>query len=412
MLKEEVPRKAAKVEIADWKTSLSSSFSAFPTKENSIKSCIGRTKPREKICKDNECKWIVPEGATCSNVNESKNKLAIIMTTKNRKNRYYWSKLYPKIRSFLRSVKNDVNLDNVGIEYFRGSTAQKLDELIESLYCRKNVGYIILIGDEFEKFMEGSNAQLAYDNWYYKFSNVGKEYYTYENGYKEQNPDISCRDVIISWILPPIPYPKQLSDKEKILFISKVIDQYTKYHNNKNNIISQFSGHLHIQWDWKKLGEKEQFEMIPSYVNEDSILILNTEHERISEELRKKPAFFSFFVHGWPTSLSIGLTPDLQNDSWPLYTTVDEFKSMNYKELALVAYTGKACDTNWVKWDEEYNICCWPQVFMDAGVWVQFLGLSNDKVRNVIESPFVGQEIRNINTDDFYMMFGDLTAHL
>lgn len=371
-------------------------------------SCVGSTKPREKICKDNECKWIVPEGAICSNVNENKNKLAIIITKSSLYNNY---QLKQKINSYLISIKNDINLDNVGINYFKGDTAQELDDLIENLYCQKNVGYVILIGDEFEKFMEGPNTQ-QYDNWYYKFSNVGKEFYTYENGYEEPNPDISCRDVVISWILPPIPYQEQLSDYEKISFVSKVIDKYTAYHNNENNIISQFNGHLHIQWDWEKLGEKDQFERLPLYVNEDSTVILNTEHDRISEGLRKKPEFFSFIVHGWPTSLSIGLTPDLKNDPYPVHTTVDEFKKMNYRELTLIAYTGEACNTGWVKWDEKYNICCWPQVFMDADVWAQFSGLSEDRIRNVLEPPFVGQKIRSIDTSNYYMIFGDLTAHL
>ncbi len=370
-------------------------------------SCIGSTKPRETICKNGVCKLVVSNDAVCSDVNRNKDKITVLMM---KGSIYEDSSLKQKIDYFLQSIKSDVKIDNIGITYFDGKNSDELDAFIEKIYCNQDVGYVILIGEEFEQFIKSNDDKYItqYANWNGEFTNVGKKRYTFENGIQENNPDFICKDVIISWILPPMPYQKKLSNNERINFVSKTIDTYTKYHLNTDNILSNFKGHLHIQWDVNTLGDT-QF-TTPLYVNSNTIWVLNTEHEKISELIKNHYKFFSFFVHGWPTSLTIGVTPNLTTDPNLVSTTVDEFKDMKIDNLALIAYTGTACNTGWVSWNEIYNTCCWPQNFMDAGIWAQFSGFADSGVTPILEPPFVGQKIREVYGG--YMLFGDPTAHI
>lgn len=365
-------------------------------------SCIGSTKPREKICKEGKCKLIVSDSATCVNIDENKNRLTVIV----RKNGIYDTEIFKqKITFFLNSVKSDLNVKNIGISYFAGDSKEDLDAFIENLYCQKNVGYVILLGDNFIDFLQ-SKDPIAYNYWHYELSLVGKGRYTYENGEEEPNPDSVCKDVAISVISPPVKYNSQ----EKKDFVMRVIDNYINYHNNKNNILSKFQGHLHIQWDSVKLGGEEFLKDPPEgYITENTVLTYNTNHSEIIEELNKKPYLLSFHFHGSPTVISMGLSPDLENDqSGPVWTTLSEFRqyiSQN-KNFPLIVDIGNVCGTGELLW-KDVDYCCWPQAFLEAGVWASFIMSGTPHEIN----PFIGYKIRHKEMDNYYI-YGDITAHL
>ena len=96
---------------------------------------------------------------------------------------------------------------NIAISYFEGDSIPELDQFIDNLYLQKDVGYAIVIGDELDLYQ---NEKYAFSALGHDLSIVGKEW---ELPDKEINPDALCREVAVSWIMPPLLY----SDQKKLL---------------------------------------------------------------------------------------------------------------------------------------------------------------------------------------------------
>lgn len=356
-----------------------------------------------KTGKESKCSCIV---------NQNKNKFTIIL----KKNGILDNKLIEqKMNSFLDSVKNDLNIDNVGISYFLGDSISELDQFIESLYYQKNVGYVIFVGDELDLFKVEKGPSEALD---YDLSLVGKEWNLPRNeeGFRGINPDSYCREVAISWVLPPVLY----SDEEKIDFIGRIIDKYTKYHNNDNNILDQYKDdYLHIQWENGHPDLGADLSMYEKGYIKDRVLIWNHDYDGIETELEKKHYLLSYHVHGTPTVIGLGLNPnDETNEYSAVYTDLDEFsefvQQIGTPSLLVQAVSCGSLVSQGISYGNNKN-CCWPQRMLDAGVWAYYaIGGGGDRTYNMEKlfstEPFFGYAIRN-NPVGQYIIFGDITAH-
>ncbi len=345
-------------------------------------------------------------------VNQNKNKFTVII----KKNGVLDNNIIKqKLNLFLDSVKNDLNIDNIGISYFDGNSIPELDMFIEELYHNEDVGYVTVIGDELDllKIEKGPSEALDFD-----LSLVGKEWNLPRNeqGIREINPDAYCREVAISWILPPMLY----TDNEKIDFIAGVLDRYTKYHNNENNILNQYQDdYLHIQWENGHTNLGTDLSMSEKGYIKDKVLIWNHEHDKIETELEKKHYLLYYNVHGSPIMIGLGLNPnDETNEYSAVYTKLDEFSEFVEQTgtPALLVQAGSCGSvvTGGISYDNNKN-CCWPQRFLNAGTWAYYaIGGGGDRIYNMEKlfstEPFFGHAIRN-NPIGQYIIFGDITAH-
>jgi len=333
-------------------------------------------------------------------VNENKNKFTVIL----KKNGILDNNLIrQKLNSFLDSVRNDIGLENVGISYFEGSTISQLDQFVENLYYQKDVGYAIIIGDDLAPDLDINKIDEI-------LALVGR-LRNLPDG--QLNPDAECKDIAFSWILQPT----LLTDEQDIAFIGKVIDTYTKYHNNENNILSSYlDKQLHIRWDSKIDDNSSHLgsEPPPNYQKE-VLIVLNTEHEKVANELKKKYYLLSYHVHGSETQVSIGLKGQPEEDIYPVWTTLNEFSAFTQQYgTPFLLLDDWACQTTLVKYDDIQN-CCWPQTFIGAGIWAAYhLGGDGNEIQKTkiafSNGPFFGYAIRH-NPGGQHLIFGDITSH-
>jgi len=76
-------------------------------------------------------------------VDETKNKLAVIIK---KDGIYDTSKIRGELDAFLLSVKNDIGIDNVGVQRIETSSLNETDQFVEQLYYNRDVCYMITIG--------------------------------------------------------------------------------------------------------------------------------------------------------------------------------------------------------------------------------------------------------------------------
>lgn len=337
-------------------------------------------------------------------VNENKNKFTVIVNKNGALNN---NVIKQKLNSFLASVKNDVSIENIGISYFEGNSISELDQFIENLYYQEDVGYVIVIGDELghSEILNGILGQ--------NLSLVGKERNLPGGAY---NPNALCKEIVISWIIPPVLY----SDEEKIDFIRRVIDTYTRYHNNENNILSEYSDdYLRIQWENGHPTIGMDLSFIDRGYEKNRILVWNHEYNKIENELKNKHYLLVYNVHGSPTMIGLGLNPANEtNEYLAVYTTLDEFSEFVQKTgVPALLVHAIACGGSDIQGIGYGNIkeCCWPQIMMDVGIWAYY-GVSGggDEVYNMerllSKGTFFGYIIRN-NPINQVIIFGDVTAH-
>jgi len=320
-----------------------------------------------------------------------------------------------KLGAFLDSVKSDVGVENIGISYFEGSTIAELDGFIETLYRTKDVGYLIVIGGELDLMQKGNSALEALGT---DLSLVGKEWNLPrdENGVRGIDPDARCREVAVSWVLPPAAY----TEAEKAAFIGNVFDTYTGYHLNRGGVLSNFKDHyLQVQWEngHAELGMNLST-VEPGYAM-DRVFVWNSEYGRVGSELGKKPYLLFYNVHGSPNMIGLGLNPNNESrTSSAVYTTLEEFSQFAKENGAPALLVQPAsCGSMVSQYGEGRKMghCCWPQIMLESGVWAYYsLGGGGDEMaraeRAFSASPFFGYAIRNSPMGQ-YIFFGDITAH-
>jgi len=377
---------------------------------------------RQGICADTKISQAVCEkdpvtgkdkGCKC-NINENKNQFTVII----KKNGIYNNpETVDLLNKFLTSVKNDFNYsNNFNISYFPGETLQELDDYIEKLYFEKNIGYATYVGDEIDLDGQLSNPSLTADD--FDLPNVEDILWeTNPDGYSQRVLSAFCRDVAISWILPPISTVNFVPDSKKVTFINEIIRKYTDYHNNAQNILGRYArSYLHIAWDnsfpyGQNLDYWERgFDLDPTYV-------YNSDSAAVVRELTKRPILLSYFVHGSPTLVGLGYNPDNQTDEFEhLYTTQDEFEKLVMNQISPVLFINPSACGDTALSEQTVDNCCWPQRQMKNGVWAYYgfekgwwNNAKKDLDRDVSRAIFIGDAVRR-NVIQSVFVFGDIMS--
>ncbi len=342
-------------------------------------------------------------------VDEAKNKFTVIIQ---KGSIFDAAVLQSKIRLFLNSVEHDLQIDSIGISYFEGDSIPELESFIDELFYEKNVGYVMYIGDQPNLFeiVKGPLEALDYD-----LALVDKEWNlpANETGEREINLDAYCREIAISWLFPQ---PASSNNAEKVSFIEKAIDTYTRYHNNEERVLDAYSkDHLYIDWVNGKPLLGSDLPEPPYDYGLPVVKVFNSEYSQVASELKNKHYLWTWNVHGNINSISFGLNPDNQVSEFDaVYTSKEEFEKFFSDGVtpAILASPG-SCGFFAVNNDPS---CCWQPRFMNTGIWSIFAtspgrGITEAEVANKLSTaPFLGHAIRN-NPLGQYIIFGDITAH-
>jgi len=313
--------------------------------------------------------------------NKDKNKIAVVVK---QGSLYDSSLIDSRVLTYFKAVKKDLNIENAGFKKFEGSTIEELDKFIDSLYLNDGAGYVILIGDDLPvadvTVANMSNLHAIYD----KLSCV-----------KKDCDSLSCHDVAISYILPPVSYQPD----QKAEFISKILETYAGYHNNFETIINNYQKSvLHIQDPEGFTGSPILGYALPVTA------VMNTDYQKAETELKNKHFILSIGAHGGSTIVGLGL----DNKQ---YVTLEEYLSFTKENgiPALLVDNG-ACYGIALK-EAGKNYCCWPQIFMESGVWAEYALSGGLETRKIISEDSLGLAVRKTIPYQ-YFIFGDILAHL
>lgn len=376
--------------------------------------CFGNIMQHKEVCKEGKCKIVIADNATCIKIDENKNKLTVIIK---KDGIYDTDRIKNKISEYFLAVKNDLAVDNVEISYFSGKTIDDMNTFTENLFCEKNVGYIIIVGDDLINLI-GTGAENIM-----KYALVGeKENFSNSGEYipKDSNvipEDSFCKDIGISVVMPPVDY----LEEDKIYFVVKAFENFSNYHNK--SILSQYKGQIHIKWDPNVIQDGiDTTNVYTDYtVYNNTEVVFNSQHNKVAEELGKKYYLFTSLVHGAPNNIGIGLKSTPANDDNYVYTNLEEFREFFSKSSSHpLIFALEACNLQWLSYQGVPN-CCWPQAFIEAGAWVQlYLGATgggNQPEAFIDEEiteneKFIGYFIRHEKIDSQYFIAGDITAYL
>ena len=370
-----------------------------------------------------------------------------------------------QVSKYFDSVKKDLDIDNAGLKKFDGKTIDELDNFIDTLYLNDDVSYIVLVGDDLPIFVDTevisyTNLPIFSDtevidietNITYHVTNPNDAGICLVNDSKSgkvislitslsacgppakyRGLDASvdekiscvnggclvitescesevcpvrkgnggyyrCRDVAISYIMPPPLY----SESEKVDFVSKILETYADYHNNFDTVISKYQKSvLAIELAESVTGKP----MIGYYL--PIVALAYTEGEKISNELKDKHLILFLGVHGSPNSLlfSIGIP-----NQGSIY--LDEYsnfvKENDLPALFVDAGQCHALNTGY----EDLRHCCWPQVFMESGVWAYYaVSYGQGMEAKLTHEKTIGLSVREGSPTQIFI-FGDILAHM
>jgi hypothetical protein len=352
---------------------------------------------------------------------------------------------------YYSSVKKDLNIENAGLKKFGGKTMDELDKFVDGLYLDDDIAYIVLIGEDLPvaDINETNLTNLRAMND--KLACVNKDCFREECANNGCTTAIqkTCHDVAFSYILPPVLY----SDNEKVDFVLKVLETYTDYHTNFLAHISEYQKSiLYVSYPFDLPEFNEIVIQQPTYRPTEDVLgygfpvtrLLNIEFDKINDELKKKNIVFYYSTHGSPTGAGIGINNEpyselkeyasldysalveqsglTQNytkleEYWSLmHTTLEEYSNFtNQNGLPALFVDGHACGFNILE-QENVRYCCWPQIYMESGVWAYLLiiepGYESFKTReNFGNGGTLGLASRKeilLNN----IVFGDILAHI
>ena len=334
-------------------------------------------------------------------VDESKNKLAVVI----KKNGIYdVPEIKEKLEGFLQAVEEDLNIENVGICRSNATSLDELDTFIENLYYEKDVGYIIMVGEDL--------LWVEDQGWWQVYKSPGNGFYTINDELcflEAREPDETVeeydgyypnkiKDIAISWVIAPRVHLLNITAEVKVKrdFISNVISTYTWYHSNPQVVLNQFSRSYLYICDPTLICPSIEFEF-------DGVVLNNTEHERILEELRERHLLLIYHVHGAWNRAEMGL------NETQIVTTVDDFsKFVEEDGLPSLFVFGLACHAmdpqpSFIREGENY---CWSQMYLKNGVWAYFSGLE----KAFSTDSFIGYTLRHHR--NHIMIYGDITAHM
>ena len=297
----------------------------------------------------------------------TRNKVVIII----KKDGVYDDKsLINKFNEYFIAVKKHLNIENVGVQKFSGSTIKELDQFIENLVKKQYVGYIIFVGEDLPIVDKNENT----GGFMLDFPAIN-DIYSYV-GRKRQVSVNECVDLAISYVFPPLIYPNE----NKRLFIKEIFSNFIKYHNNPEEIFNDFKDILIIGWD-DNIGAPLGDQLNPSKFSEYRKIyfypvtyVLNSDFEKVHSEMKKKHLIFGYNVHGLPNLLGIELSGEskenLQNKITSTNQEVLDFYNQNGQFSLFIGIKG-ACGQEFLS---EFGIenCCWPQTWLKTGNWAAY----------------------------------------
>lgn len=334
---------------------------------------------------------LVGPSPTCKPEPE-KNKVAIVIV---KDGIYDTGIISSQISAYYEAVNKDLNIENVGIKKFDGETINELDNFVEELYLRENVAYIVLIGDDLPVANVTKDDSRNLHAIYEKLVCINKE-----------RCFNACSNIGISYILPPIFCP----DDDKADFVLKILETYTDYHDNFATYDSKYQKSvLYI-----KAKDPPDVEGPPEHVGYDlpKVIVFNTEREKVKDELKSKHIILTYpcGAHGSPTSIGIGLS------NYGIQTTLEEYSSF-VKENGVPALfiDAATCGASVIK-SNNLSYCCWPQIYMESGVWAYYIfGGGGSEIIRMQEAfskeETIGLAIRK-NIIGQALIFGDILAHM
>jgi len=384
--------------------------------------------------------------------NAEKNKVVILIA---KDGIYDTSRMNSQVIEYFKSVKKDLDIENAGLKKFGGKTFEELDKFVDNLYLNDNVGYIIFVGDDLpvigeeiiEPPQDNTPGRLTYRDpaGRVRTEDIRPEslLLVYEGNHSyldlysvkkleciKKDCDLMyapCRDVAVSFVLPPLFY----SDDEKLDFVLNVLATYTNYHENFDTIIKKYQKSLLWIYDTTMIptkGGEVKEEDIDSFLDStlrgyglSIIKVHNIEVEKATAELKKKHIVLSYNVHGTETSVGISLlyrgNPVPSGEHY--YTSLEEFSNFS-KENGVPAlfvtnnYQSYADDLKHTR-DKNIKYCCWPQIYLESGVWALYrIGQSDRALRMqgaISDGNPIGLAIRKRETQQGFI-FGDILAHM
>jgi len=373
----------------------------------------------------------------------SKNKVAIVIV---KGGTYDNEEISSHASAYFAAVKKDLGIDAAGLKKFGGTTSSELDSFVDGLYANDGVGYIIMAGDDMPMNYSSDSPYDLLHLTNEKLECVNRDCASWPPG---------CKDVAISFIVPPFNYPPGAdSDGLKAEFIAKVLDTYAGYHDNFDSTIGKYQRSvLYIQDPTRLVGgdltprpgfnASVGFEMQKLGYDMPAVFIINNDSARIWEEAKTKHVVLYAHVHGQTGIIGIGLgnetmeseirklsnipgmnlsNVDLHNEfvSGRMYTSLGEWLNFS-KEYGLptLFVESTACESKTLADESSQNIghCCWPQTFLESGVWAYFAGWggSGDLIikmeKRFSDEQTIGLALRRSLTQ-YSFIFGDILAHM
>ncbi len=341
---------------------------------------------------------------------ETRDKIAIII----KENGIYDNQdVIIKLNQYFTAVKDHLDIDNVGVKKFDGSTIEEFDNFIENFVKNEYVGYIISIGVDLPIVRIDENKLiLDHETINNVYSFVGKAREVEVN---------ECIDVAISTVIAPQIY----FDENKREFIKSIFSNFIDYHNNPIETYNQFNKEiLSIEHDNSLVGDKVGDRYNPdNFLDYETVYfypvtyLLNS-NNNIDSYMKEKNLILMYNVHGAFDSLGLGLNNNIPGLGLHDRTYATNKDVLNFYEdngkISLFINIGGACGQQWLSSLDDI-FCCWPQTWLKTGVWA-VLNVGGEPYHHNFErwlskEKIVGKALRKTyhNQD---MIYGDILAVL
>ena len=348
---------------------------------------------------------------------------------------------------YFDSVKKDLNIENAGLKKFEGKTFEELDKFVDDIYLNDDVGYIILLGDDLPVFSEqtvkiisindttgpvgGIATCLVNDSvsgevvvetsadtckpgkFEFLDASVDEKISCVNGGCRVITESCEsevcpvrkgsggywqCRDVGISYIMPPPLY----SEEEKVDFISKILETYTDYHNNFKAVINKYQKSVLVI----SMAESITGKPMTGY-SLPTVALAYTEGEKISNELKEKHLILFLAPHGSPELLQFGIGISNQ-----VSISLDEYSNFVKENGLPVLFVDAHQSHNLKTGYNDLRHCCWPQIFMESGVWAYYPISRGEGIEaKFTHEKTVGLAVRKSSPIQAFI-FGDILAHM
>jgi len=293
---------------------------------------------------------------------------------------YYTSAVMEGISAYIESIREDPYLAELGIQegdiyvYEGEETVSALDEFIENLFYAHDVGYFIIVGEDFI-----SELGSVWD------SSLFELYYI------DQFERSRCPDVVISFVVCPPEY--SLSTRRDLM--ENIFKNFAAYHSNPVEYFREYTQTslylcdlaVYHLWSEQLIIGLSDFPQVTNscFAPYDLVKVPNFDHSMVERELKRKPLITHIRAHGSANCQGMGL--------YHTYTTREDWRIFceQYGTPSPII-TVSAC--GWKSLDG------WPGTYLETGVLAYF----GEYDFNCFLRP-IGERVRAAATPDCF--FGD-----